>query len=120
MKRINCIYYLYEKCLHPKQKKRLWFFHPTCYVPCCTLQKPYAKPPRCPPPPPPAPKIPMCKIVTHLILPNEPYQIFVCPKCDGEKEDKDAVPSPMADGGNYYGPCRLCDGKGYIKEKVEK
>jgi len=43
-------------------------------------------------------------------------EIFVCPKCNGEKtiEDPCGAPSPQIGGGYYKPECPLCDAKGYI------
>ena len=41
-------------------------------------------------------------------------KIYVCPRCEGRKEDNEACPSPMIGGGDYRPPCFLCDGRGYI------
>jgi len=43
------------------------------------------------------------------------FEVFVCPKCDGEKKDFNIpTPSLSSDGVPYYTDCVLCEGKGYI------
>lgn len=46
-------------------------------------------------------------------------EIYVCPMCDGSKENNEACPSPMIGGGDYRPPCHLCDGRGYIIHNQE-
>ena len=43
------------------------------------------------------------------------FEVYVCPKCDGEKKNFN-IPSPSfgSDGEPYYPDCTLCEGKGYI------
>lgn len=52
------------------------------------------------------------------LVENKKSEIFVCPKCDGEKKIDLPVPSVMIGGREPYRPdCPLCDGKGYIVVK---